>query len=55
MLRVITYIMGQRDPGEVASIKSTVCSTKEEFRTGSSKLETEDWRGHGDLGDESLE
>ena len=55
MLRVTADLMGQRNPSKVASIKSAVCSTEEEFRTGRSKLETEDRRGHGTFGDESLD
>jgi hypothetical protein len=54
-ISVTADLVGQRDPCEVVSIKSTVCSTEEEFRTGSSKLETKDRRGHDALGDESLE
>ena len=44
-----------RDPGELTSIKGVVCATKKEFGTGSSKLETEDRRGHGTIRNESLE
>jgi hypothetical protein len=53
--QTITDLIGERNPGEVASIKCVVCTTEEEFRTRFSELKTKGMRGHHTLRDESLE
>ena len=51
---MIAYRVSQSDPGEIASKEGVVYPAEEEFRTGSSKLESEDRRCQDAFGDESF-